>query len=141
MNRAVVGASAAYRSTVRGDTDKDPTGNRQPPGNGGQQARMRVSDGRKTTKNNLFSEDNFVSSTKTSNFAAAKGKGTCPCPCANVIGIWCNWQHNRFWSCYFGFESRYPNKETPTVQLAFFVAPTSCPNKNYSYICTRLEDL
>ena len=26
-----------------------------------------------------------------------------------VIGIWCNWQHNRFWSCYSRFEPWYPN--------------------------------
>ena len=27
-----------------------------------------------------------------------------------LLGVWCNWQHNRFWSCFFWFESGYPNK-------------------------------
>lgn len=33
------------------------------------------------------------------------------------IGIWCNWQHNRFWSCYSWFESEYPNyhKESGSI--------------------------
>ena len=35
------------------------------------------------------------------------------------IGIWCNWQHNRFWSCYLWFESIYPN----TVKASDFLKP------------------
>ena len=28
-----------------------------------------------------------------------------------MFGIWCNWQHNRFWSCYSWFEPGYPNQD------------------------------
>lgn len=26
------------------------------------------------------------------------------------IALWCNWQHNRFWFCYYWFESNWGNK-------------------------------
>ena len=26
-----------------------------------------------------------------------------------LFGVWCNWQHYRFWSCLSWFESGYPN--------------------------------
>lgn len=29
---------------------------------------------------------------------------------SDKIGVWCNWQHYRFWSCLSWFESGYPNK-------------------------------
>ena len=37
-------------------------------------------------------------------------------------GVWCNWQHNRFWSCFFWFESGYPNKDFRNDKLRQVVA-------------------
>ena len=38
------------------------------------------------------------------------------------IGIWCNWQHYRFWSCHSWFESEYPNANNePRKFFAFGV--------------------
>ena len=39
------------------------------------------------------------------------------------IGIWCNWQHYRFWSCHSWFESEYPNRKLPFIlRGSFFVS-------------------
>ena len=37
----------------------------------------------------------------------------------NRIGIWCNWQHNRFWSCYSRFEPWYPNSQRTKIRDAW----------------------
>ncbi len=36
-----------------------------------------------------------------------------------LFGVWCNWQHYRFWSCLSWFESGYPNKFASVSKLQF----------------------
>lgn len=89
----------------------------------------------------FFSRDNFVSSTKTSNFAAAKGGERAPCLAPVQLGYGVIGNTTDSGPVILGSSPDIPTMETSTVKLAFFIIQVPCSNKNYHYICTQLEDL
>lgn len=69
----------------------------------------------------------FAGKAKRRNFAAVIERASW---LRQVFGVWCNWQHYRFWSCLSWFESGYPNQKRRWAS-AFIVALFLVPSRPF----------